>query len=81
MKGNTNTHYFIFISFQIYVNMQKTTFHFINITVEDTREQKYFIVHQYSTIKDEIKKSCDKHRNHVLPKLCGAGGHRTGINI
>ena len=23
----------------------KTTFHFINITIEDTREQKYFIVH------------------------------------
>ena len=23
----------------------KTTFHFINITIEDTRDQKYFIVH------------------------------------
>ena len=23
----------------------KTTFHFINITIEDTREQKYLIVH------------------------------------
>ena len=23
----------------------KTTFHLINITIEDTREQKYFIVH------------------------------------
>ena len=34
----------------------KTTFHFINLTIEDTREQKYFIVHQYSTIKDGIKK-------------------------
>ena len=53
----------------------KTTFHFINITIEDTRERKYFIVHQYSTIKDGIKNSCDKQRNHVLPKLCGAGGH------
>ena len=59
----------------------KTTFHFINITIEDTREQKYFIVNQYSTIKDVIKKSCDKHRNHVLPKLCGAGGHQTGMDI
>ena len=37
----------------------KTTFHFINITIEDTREQKYFIVHQYSTIKDGSKNSCD----------------------
>ena len=45
----------------------KTTFHFINIAIEDTREQKYSIVHQYSTIKDGIKNSCDKHRNHVLP--------------
>ena len=34
----------------------KRTFHFINITIEDTREQKYLIVHQYSTIKDGIKK-------------------------
>ena len=59
----------------------KTTIHFINITIEDTREQKYFIVHQYSIIKDGIKKSCDKHRNHVLPKLCGAGGHQTGMDI
>ena len=37
----------------------KTTFHFINITIKDTREQKYFTVHQYSTIKDGIKNSCD----------------------
>ena len=59
----------------------KTTFHFINITIEDTREQKYFIVRQYSTIKDGIKNSCDKHRNHVLSKLCGAGGHQTGMDI
>ena len=48
----------------------KTTFHFINLTIEDTREQKYIIVHQYSTIKDGSKNSCDKHRNHVLPRLC-----------
>ena len=27
------------------------TFHFINLTIQDTREQKYFIVRQYSTIK------------------------------
>ena len=53
----------------------KTTFHFINLTIEDAREQKYFIGHQYSTIKDGIKKSCDKQQNHVLHKLCGAGGH------
>ena len=59
----------------------RTTFHFINITIEDTREQKYFIVHQYSTIKDGIRNSCDKHRNHVLPKLCGAGGHQTAMVI
>ena len=59
----------------------KTTFHFINITIEDTREQKYFTVHQYSTIKDGIKNSCDKHRNHVLSKLCGAGGHQAGMDI
>ena len=45
----------------------KTTFHFINITIEDTREQRYFIVHQYSTIKDGINYCCDKDRNHVLP--------------
>ena len=73
LKGNTDTHYFIFIS-----NVRKyakTTFHFINITIEDIREQKYFIVHQYSTIKDGIKKSCDKQQNHELFKLCGAGGH------
>ena len=30
----------------------KTTFHFINLTIQDTGEQKYFIVRQYSTIKD-----------------------------
>ena len=59
----------------------KTTFQFINIIIEDTREQKYLIVHQYSNIKDGSKKSCDKHRNHVLPNLCGAGGHQTGIDI
>ena len=59
----------------------KTTFHFINITIEDTREQKYFIVHQYSTIKDDLKNSCEKHQNHVLPKLCGAGGHQTGMDV
>ena len=59
----------------------KTTFHFINITIEDTREQKYLIVHQYSTIKDGSKNSCDKHQNHMLPYLCGAGGHQTGIDI
>ena len=59
----------------------KTTFHFINISIKDTREQKYFIVHQYSTIKDGIRNSCDKHRNHVLPKLCGAGGHQTAMDI
>ena len=53
----------------------KTTFHFINITTEDNREQKYFIVHQYSTVRD------DKHRNHVLAKLCGAGGHQTEMDI
>ena len=29
----------------------KTTFHYINLTIEGTREQKYFIVRQYSTIK------------------------------
>ena len=29
----------------------KTAFHFINLTIEDTREQKYFIVRQYSIIK------------------------------
>ena len=34
----------------------KTTFHFINLTIEDAREQNYFIVHEYSTIKDELKK-------------------------
>ena len=60
----------------------KTTFHFINLTIEDAREQKHFIVHQYSTIKDAytkdgIKKSCDKQQNHVFHKLCGAGGHQT----
>ena len=49
--------------------------------MEDTREQKYFIVHQYLTIKDGIRNSCDTHRDHVLPKLCGAGGHQTAINI
>ena len=59
----------------------KTTFHFINITIEDTREQNFFIVHLYSTIKDGIKNSCDKHRNHVLSKLRGAGGHQTGMDI
>ena len=80
LKGNTDTLYFLFISFQIYVNMQKH-FHFTNITIEDTREQKYFIVHQYSTVKDGMKNSCDKHRNHVLPNLFGAGGHQTGIDI
>ena len=26
LKGNTDTHYFIFISFQIYVNMHKQPF-------------------------------------------------------
>ena len=57
------------------------TFHFINLTIEDTREKKYFIVCQYSTIKDGIKKSCDKQQNHVLPYLCGAGGHQTGMAI
>ena len=77
-----DTHYFIFISFQMYVNMQKKkTFHFINLTIEDTWEQKYFIVHQYSTIKDGIKKSCDKQQNHKLLKLCGAGGHQTLMDI
>ena len=59
----------------------KTTFQFINITIEDTREQKYIIVHLYSNIKDGSKISCDKHRNHMLPNLCGAGGHQTGIDI
>ena len=59
----------------------KTTFHFINLTIEDAREQKYFIVHQYSTIKDGIKKSCDKQQNHMLHKLCGAGGHQTYMDI
>ena len=59
----------------------KNPFHFINIIIEDTREQKYFIVHQYSTIKDGSKNSCDKHQNHVLPNLCGAGGHQTGMDI
>ena len=133
LKGNTDTLYFNFISFQIYVNMPlaaeqqkckkkyhlhlyknvkkniiyiyihmyiyvddiffyifvvqqpveyaKTTFQFINITIEDTREQKYLIGHQYSNINDGSKNSCDKHRNHVLPNLCGAGGHQTGIDI
>ena len=32
----------------------KTTFHFTNLTIEDTREKKYFTVRQYSTIKDGI---------------------------
>ena len=50
----------------------KPTFNFINLTIEDTREQKYFIGRQYSAIKDGIKNSCDKKQNHVLPKLCGA---------
>ena len=36
---------------------------------------------QYSTIKDGIKNSCDNQQNHVLPKLCGAGGHQTGMDI
>ena len=44
-------------------------------------EQKNFIVHQYSTIKGGIKKSCDKQQNHVLHKLCGAGGHQTWMDI
>ena len=59
----------------------KTTFHFINLTIEDTREQQYFIVRQYSTIKYGITNSCDKQQNHVLPKLCGAVGHQTGMDI
>ena len=59
----------------------KTTFHVMNITIEDTREQKYLIVHQYSTIKDGSKNSCDRQQNHVLPKLCAAVGHQTGIDI
>ena len=33
---------------------KKQTFHFINLTIEDTREQNYFIVRLYSTIKDGI---------------------------
>ena len=81
LKGNTDTHYFIVISFQNLCEYAKNPFHFINITIEDTREQKYFIVHQYSTIKDGSKNSCDKHQNHVLPNLCGAGGHQTGMDI
>ena len=28
-----------------------------------------------------IRNSCDKHRNHVLPKLCRAGGHQTAMDI
>ena len=59
----------------------KTTFHFINITIEDTREQKYLIVHQYSTMEGGSKNSCDKRRNHVLPNLCGAGGQMVGYNV
>ena len=55
----------------------KTTFHFINLTIEDTREQKYFTVSKYSAIKNGIRNSCDKQQNHVLPKLCGAWGHQT----
>ena len=44
----------------------KTTFHFINLTIQDTREQKYFIVRQYSTTKSGILNSYDKQQNHVL---------------
>ena len=59
----------------------KTTFHFINLTIYDTREQKYSTARQYSTMKDGIINSCDKQQKHVLPKLCGAGGHQTGMDI
>ena len=29
----------------------------------------------------ELKKSCDKQQNHVLHKLCGAGGRQTWMDI